>query len=42
MPVASLSTVKLEIGGDKVEHCVYVALLQDDMFLGIDLSFIQR
>ena len=42
MPVASLSPVNLEIGGDKVEYCVYVALLQDDMFLGIDFSFIQR
>lgn len=36
MSVGSLGPVQLEIGGDRVEHCVYVAPLQDDMLLGID------
>ena len=42
MSVFSLSPVKLRVGGDKVEHCVYVAPLQDDMLLGIDLGFLQK
>ena len=36
MSVVSPGAVQLGIGGDKVEHCVYVAPLQDDMHLGID------
>ena len=36
MSVGSLGPIQLEIGGDRVEHCVYVAPLQDDMLLGID------
>ena len=42
MSVRSLGPEQLEIGGDKVEHCVYVATLQNDMFLRIDLSFLQK
>ena len=37
MSVGSLGPVQLEIGGDRVEHCVYVAPLQDNMLLGIDV-----
>lgn len=36
MPVGSLGSVHLGIGEPKVEHCMYVAPLQDDMLLGID------
>ena len=36
MAVWSLWPVQLEIGGDRLEHCVYVAPLQDYMLLGID------
>ena len=38
MSVGSLGSLQLRIGGrcDKVEHCVFVAPLQDDMLLGID------
>ena len=42
MSVGSLGPVQLGISGDKVEHCVYVAPLQEDMLLGIDLSFLQN
>ena len=40
--VGSLWPAQLGIGGGKVEQSVYVAPLQDDMFVRIDLSFLQK
>ena len=40
MSVGSLGPVQLEIDGDKVEHCKYVAPLHNYMLLGID--FLQK
>lgn len=36
LSVGSLGPVQLGIGGDKVEHYVYIAPFQYDLLLGID------